>query len=144
MFCPNCANQSSDDQKFCKVCGTNLMTVNLAMQDPRSLMTEHEWKRLRQSGKNFSDADFDSVWKKMGWQGVMRSKEDHSAVQATRLMQGGIITGCIGLGVTTFLYILFSELAQTQTKPADIAALHSMWAVGLVPFFVGVGLFLSG
>ena len=64
MFCPKCANQTSDDQRFCNACGTNLMSVNLAMQDPRSLMTEHEWKRSRRSGKNFSDADFDALWKK--------------------------------------------------------------------------------
>jgi len=144
MFCPKCANQSNDDQKFCKVCGTNLVSVNLAMQDPRSLMTEHEWKRLRRSGKNFSDADFDAVWKRMGSQNLIRSRTDRSAMQATRLMQAGIITGCIGMGVTTFLYILFTAIAKTQTDAEDIAVLHSMWAVGLVPFFVGLGLFLSG
>ena len=144
MFCPNCANQSTDDQKFCKACGTNLVSVNLAMQDPRSLMTEHEWKRMRLRGRNFSEADFDAVVKRMGSQNFTRSRGDRSAVQATRLMQAGIITGCIGMGVTIFLYILFTAIAKTETNPEDIAVLHSMWAVGLVPFFVGLGLFLSG
>src|SRR6267154_868345 len=117
MFCPNCANQSNDDQRFCKACGTNLMSVNLAMQDPRSLITEHEWKRLRRSGKNFSDADFDAVLKKMGSQNASRSRGDRSAVQSTRLMQSGIILSSVGFGVTTFLFILFSALAKTTTDP---------------------------
>src|SRR5882724_9450713 len=115
MFCPNCANQSGDDQRFCKACGTNLMSVNLAMQDPKSLMTEHEWKRSRRRGKNFSDADFDALWKKDGSQNVTRAKADHSAAHTTRLMQSGIIVGSVGIGVTTFLFILFSALAKTTT-----------------------------
>jgi hypothetical protein len=144
MFCPNCANQSSDDQRFCKVCGTNLMSVNLAMQDPRGPVVEHEWKRSRRRGNNFSDAGFDALSKKDGSQNVSRPRVDHSPAHTTRLMQSGIIVGSVGIGVTTFLYILFSALAKTTTDPEDLAVFHSVWAAGLVPFFVGLGLFLSG
>jgi hypothetical protein len=33
MFCPRCAAQNLDDAKFCRVCGTNLETVALALAD---------------------------------------------------------------------------------------------------------------
>ena len=33
MFCPRCAGQNLDDAKFCRVCGTNLETVALALAD---------------------------------------------------------------------------------------------------------------
>ena len=52
--------------------------------------------------------------------------------------------GSIGIGVTTFLLILFTALAKTTTNPEELAVFHSVWAAGLMPFFVGFGLFLSG
>jgi hypothetical protein len=33
MFCPRCAAQNLEDAKFCRVCGTNLETVALALAD---------------------------------------------------------------------------------------------------------------
>ena len=144
MYCPKCANQTGNEQKFCNACGTNLMSVSMAMQDPRSLMTENEWRRSQRKGEKFSEADFDAVWKRMGSQRGMRSRGNRSAENPTKLMQSGIIVGCVGMGVTIFLYILFNAIAKTETNPEDIAVLHSMWAVGLIPFFVGLGLFLSG
>src|SRR5262245_50004940 len=31
MFCPQCANHNLDEAKFCRVCGTNLELVSLAL-----------------------------------------------------------------------------------------------------------------
>jgi ribosomal protein L40E len=33
MYCPRCAAQNLDDAKFCRACGTNLLTVALALAD---------------------------------------------------------------------------------------------------------------
>lgn len=37
MFCPRCSAQNSDDTKFCRACGTNLATINLALANPQQL-----------------------------------------------------------------------------------------------------------
>ncbi|MBI4469019.1 MAG: zinc ribbon domain-containing protein [Acidobacteria bacterium] len=34
MFCPRCGRESSETQRFCKSCGTNLHTVSQAMSGP--------------------------------------------------------------------------------------------------------------
>src|SRR6185295_15320152 len=31
MYCPKCSNENADDVKFCRVCGTNLEVVALAL-----------------------------------------------------------------------------------------------------------------
>ncbi|HZS44094.1 MAG TPA: hypothetical protein VFC63_03260, partial [Blastocatellia bacterium] len=143
MFCPKCANQSNDDQRFCKVCGTNLMSVNQALHDPRSLVTEQEWKRMRKKGKDLSDAAFDAAWRRAG--SAIEGPKDSIAYRLSqKMMQGGIITSCIGIGVTIFFYFLFGALASTEHDPQSAAVLRVLWSVGVVPLFVGIGLFLGG
>jgi len=41
MFCPRCAAQNLDDAKFCRVCGTNLETVALALTDKNQVATSN-------------------------------------------------------------------------------------------------------
>lgn len=61
MFCPRCAAQNLDDAKFCRVCGTNLETVALAMADkshPAKMESEsardpfERWLEARKKGVN--------------------------------------------------------------------------------------------
>ena len=56
MYCPNCGNQSSQEQKFCRSCGMDLQSVTQAVAthlSPNSLpesqgdvMDKHEWARM--------------------------------------------------------------------------------------------------
>ncbi|HYM79856.1 MAG TPA: hypothetical protein VEY91_00425 [Candidatus Limnocylindria bacterium] len=48
------------------------------------------------------------------------------------LLIGGLITLCGAAGISTFMLIMRPE----PDKP--------MWAIGLIPGFIGVGLLLSG
>ena len=56
MFCPKCASENTDAVKFCRVCGTNLTMVSLALagkplpetaseSDPNELATWHKAQR---------------------------------------------------------------------------------------------------
>ena len=130
MFCPKCANQSADDLKFCTVCGTNLASVTMAMQDPKSLVSEREWKQSHRLGNALISAKLSAM---------ANRKPDSPAERSIKLMQAGVIVGSVGIGITIFLFFLFTALASTEVgDPQGQAALLALRAVGLVPFFVGV------
>ena len=40
MYCPECATPNVDLAKFCRLCGTNLEALGLALSDNRSLATQ--------------------------------------------------------------------------------------------------------
>lgn len=52
--------------------------------------------------------------------------------RAQGLMVGGIVTTAVGIGIMLFLY-LFEETTGEK----------NIWAVGIIPFFVGAALLLS-
>jgi hypothetical protein len=54
-----------------------------------------------------------------------------------------VITSCVGLGLMIFLNVLFDAIANATHGPgADI--LRSLWAAGLIPFMVGLGVLFNG
>jgi hypothetical protein len=65
-------------------------------------------------------------------QGVLGSGEHSDRRRAQGLMVGGIVTTAVGIGIAVFLY-LFEETTGEK----------NIWAVGVVPTFVGLALLLS-
>ena len=55
VFCPRCAATNIDDAKFCRVCGTNLDTVALALSDPAAVSKATRRKHSRSKQKNWID-----------------------------------------------------------------------------------------
>jgi len=49
MYCPGCATQNLDDAKFCRVCGTNLASVALALSEHNSNLSNRGQKSGRLS-----------------------------------------------------------------------------------------------
>ncbi len=59
-------------------------------------------------------------------------------------IKGGVITSFVGLAITIFFSFLFDAIANTLPDPGVANILRSLWAVGLVPLFVGAGLIFNG
>ena len=55
MYCPGCATQNLDDAQFCRVCGTNLANVALALSDQNSNLSNRDQKstRLSTNARNY-------------------------------------------------------------------------------------------
>jgi len=58
-------------------------------------------------------------------------------------IKGGIITTCVGLGLMIFFNLLFDAIANSVGRP-EANILRSLWAIGLVPFLVGLGVTFNG
>lgn len=58
-------------------------------------------------------------------------------------IKAGVITSSVGIAVTIFFSFLFEAIANVADGPgANI--IRSIWAVGLIPTFVGLGLIFNG
>ena len=56
MYCPKCGTQTTDDQKFCRGCGLNLLPVSLILTGqpaeaiPEKVDNDSGWRGLRKRG----------------------------------------------------------------------------------------------
>ena len=139
MYCPKCGSNQSDELRFCKSCGANLHAV-------RQAVATHE-----------TEEKFD--WSKT-WVAQMLLSEDESKRRKAELerrlgitpetkraneVKGGVITSCAGVGLMIFLFVFMQGLISSGLIPAHVAAILShVWIVGVIPFFVGIGLMING
>jgi len=129
MYCPSCGTEASDQTKYCTKCGVNLRRVkgvlgkggaNVREGGDRERATLEDWKAEREERRR-------------------------KAPEEKRLneIKGGVITSSVGLGVMIFLSVLFDAIANTVDGPAS-NILRSLWAVGLIPFLIGLGIIFNG
>lgn len=57
-------------------------------------------------------------------------------------IKGGVITCFVGIGTTIFLYFFFDAVARKNAADAQI--IRTLCLVGIVPFFVGIGMIFNG
>src|SRR5215216_612830 len=137
MFCPQCGVSQSDELKFCKSCGANLYAV-------RKVVTSRE-----------TDEKFD--WNKTWVAEMLLSSDEQKQRKQEREgatspeekryneIKAGIITSFVGIGVMIFLYVLMQGVILSgQNPPSDVEILSRIWVAGVIPFFVGIGLLISG
>jgi len=137
MFCPQCGTSQSEELKFCKSCGANLYAV-------RKLVTSRE-----------TDEKFD--WNKTWVAEMLLSSEEQKQRKQERdrsispgekrynEIKAGIITSFVGIGVMIFLYVFMQGVILSgQNPPSDVEILSRIWVAGVIPFFVGIGLLISG
>jgi hypothetical protein len=136
MYCPSCGTEASDQTKYCVKCGVNLRRVKGV---------------LGKGGAGFSEGnDWDQAWKdahKARTEERRRRADERrkKTPEEKRLneIKAGVIVSNIGLGLMVFLNLLFSAIASTLDGP-EANILRSLWAVGLVPFMIGLGILFNG
>lgn len=139
MFCPQCGATQSEELKFCKTCGANLQAVRQAVT-------------VREPGGKF---DWSKTWVAemflSGEEAVRRQAEIDRLRGITpetkryNEIKAGVITASVGLGVMLFLYVFMQAIILGGKVPYDTALILSrVWAAGLVPLFVGLGMLVNG
>ena len=137
MTCPRCNSNQSDDVKFCTVCGANLAAVRQALVGASE------------------DFDWSKTWLAEMFMSHAEHKRRRAAIEVAsgltpevkRLneIKAGVITTSVGIALTAFLFIFMQGLVLNSNVTSDAAViLTRLWAVGLIPFFVGVALIING
>jgi hypothetical protein len=129
MYCPSCGTEASDQTKYCTKCGVNLRRVKSAL------------------GKGGAGVKKGDDWESF-WVEERRSRSEarkKKAPEEKRLeeIKAGVITSSVGFGLMVFLSLLFSAIASTIEGPEG-NILRSLWAVGLIPFMIGLGIIFNG
>jgi hypothetical protein len=129
MYCPSCGTEAHDQTKYCTKCGVNLRRVKGVLGKGGAVAREVDAGADSSCGN--SRADRRSLRKK--------TPEEKRLNE----IKGGVITTSVGLGLIFFLHELFDAIANSVQGP-ESEILRSLWAVGLIPFLIGLGVLFNG
>jgi hypothetical protein len=139
MFCPKCGETQDDQLKFCKACGANLFAVRQAMAT-RESGEKFDWTKTWVAEMFLTQGERDKRTEELE-----RQRGITPEVKRLREMKAGVITASVGVGVALFLVGLMEGIIESGAVSHVAASILSkLWVVGFIPFFVGIGLILSG
>jgi len=139
MFCPQCGANQSEELKFCKVCGANLLAVRQAVAT-RETGEKFDWSKTWVTEMFLSEGERKRREQELELQhGITPEVKRYNEIKA------GVITSCAGLGVTIFLYFIMQGIILSgQNPPGDNEILSRVWIAGVIPFLIGLGLIING
>ena len=139
MFCPQCGANQSEELKFCKTCGANLQAVRqaVAVREPGD---KFDWSKTWVADMFLSEGE-----RRRRAEELERLRGVTPEVKRYNEIKGGVITASVGLGLMLFLYIFMQAIILGGKVSYDTALiLGRIWAAGLIPLFVGLGLLVNG
>jgi len=138
MYCPGCGSQVYDDDlKFCRQCGANLRGVRDAMTT-RSTNEKFDWSKTWWAEIIYPKEELERMRGVTPGEKLLR--EEKKRIEE---IKGGVITSLTGVGIMIFFYFFFDVVAR-QKSGADADLLRTLWMIGIIPFLIGVGLFING
>ncbi len=139
MFCPQCGSQQSDELKFCKSCGANLFAVRQAVA-MRETDEKFDWSRTWVAEMFMSSQERERQEEELE-----RQRGITPEVKRYNEIKDGVITACVGIAVTIFLYVLMQGIILSgKTSPGEAEILSRIWVAGIIPLFVGIALIING
>ena len=129
MYCPSCGIEASDQTKYCTKCGVNLRRVKGVLGKGGAVVKQGDDLEQFLLGERKA-------------RGEARKKKTPEEKRLEEL-KAGVITSSVGFGLMVFLSLLFDAIASTIEGPEG-NILRSLWAVGLIPFMIGLGIIFNG
>ena len=129
MYCPSCGTEVSDQTKYCTKCGVNLRRVRGVLGKGGASVNKGE--------------DLAPFWLEARRARNEARKKKTPEVKRLEEIKAGVITSSVGFGLMVFLSLLFNAIASTIEGPEG-NILRSLWAVGLIPFMIGLGILFNG
>ena len=140
MFCPQCGTNQSDELKFCKSCGGNLFAVRQVVAT-RETGGKFDWSKTWVAEMMLSEGEREKRREELERQRGIAPGESRSHKE----IKAGVITTSVGIGLAIFLFVFMQGIIAGGNVDKDAAAILSrLWIVGVIPFFVGLGLLING
>ena len=140
MFCPQCGTNQSDELKFCKSCGGNLFAVRQVVAT-RETDGKFDWGKTWVAEMMLSGSEREKRQEELERQRGIAP----GSTQSHREIKAGVITTSVGIGLAIFLFIFMQGIISGGNVDREAAAILSrLWIVGVIPFFVGLGLLING
>ncbi|MBA2620553.1 MAG: zinc ribbon domain-containing protein [Acidobacteria bacterium] len=139
MFCPSCGLEDKQSNQFCRACGADLRGVRNALERPDAVTSSAISSRGeigRAVAARIRQTASAHELKKVA-EDVLPEIEkflESPVEKRLRRVRAGVVTASAGLGATVLLFLI-----SLQDKKAFFLP-----AVGLVVFFVGLGIILNG
>jgi len=139
MYCPQCGSNQSDELKFCKSCGANLFAVREVVAT-RDTDRKFDWSKTWVAEMMLTASERERRKEELERQrGITPESRSHKEIKA------GVITASAGVGVAIFLSVFMEGIILGGNIGADVAPILSrLWIVGVIPFFIGLGLLING
>src|ERR687884_703709 len=139
MFCPQCGSQQSDELKFCKLCGANLLAVRQVVAT-RDRDEKFDWSKTWVAEMFLSGEEQKRRKEEMELRrGITPEVKRYKEIKA------GVITSSVGIALMIFLYVFMQGIILSGNVPPDgIAILSRLWIAGVFPIFVGAALITNG
>src|SRR5580765_3955048 len=166
MFCPQCGNDSSEGQHYCRACGTNLKVIGKAVTLGDAISkTDGVPAKIKEIVSNIKVAhvteEVSRAMEKMSSE-IARSsgartrrsrwrKEKTAEERREKHLTKGAVKFFWGGGLPIFLYFLFHAIELKL--PADVVdkvpfaidpVVRILWTIGLIPMLSGVGHVIAG
>ena len=140
MFCPQCGTNQSDELKFCKSCGGNLFAVRQVVAT-RETGAKFDWGKTWVAEMMLSSSEREKRQEELERQRGIAP----GSTQSQKEIKAGVITTSVGIGVAIFLFIFMQGIISGGNIDREATAILSrLWIVGVIPFFVGLGLLING
>src|SRR6266446_2214064 len=139
MFCPKCGSTQSDELKFCKLCGANLLAVRQVV-DSRETGEGFDWGKTWVAEMFMSPGEMKRRKEELERQrGITPEMKRYNEIKA------GVITGTVGIGIAIFLYVFMQGIILSgNVTPNTAEILSRLWIAGVLPLFVGISLTING
>lgn len=139
MFCPQCGANQSDELKFCKLCGANLQAVRQVVAT-RETDEKFDWSKTWVAEMFLSEEER----QRRNYQ-LECAKGVTPEIKRYNEIKAGVITSCVGLGASIFLFFFMRGIILSgQNPPGDNEILSRIWIAGVIPFLIGIGIMLNG
>jgi len=139
MYCPTCGSEERQISQYCRACGTDLRVVRRSLERPDTITASAVSAR-----EQISQVMADKIREMESARDLERVAEDvlpqlekfleSPEEKRLRRVRAGVVTAAVGLGAS--LLIFLASLSAHDLIP--------FIALGLVAFFIGLGLIING